>query len=131
MPSAKPEVVRLAPHDPIPSGPAKHVIVLHRFDEDEPRETVTLITLTGERNESTRPTRPNGHAMDLDEAIDAAKQVASSERLDRVYVVDRTKGEREQDILEHGGDHSVHMERLVDTDAEDGERGPDMRDRTR
>jgi hypothetical protein len=125
------EIVRLAPHDAIPSGPARHVIVIHRFDEDVPQQTVTVITLTGHPDEATRPVRPDGTPMALEEAIAAAQRVAESEGLPRVFVVDRTAGSREQDILKHGGDHSVHMEGLVDFDLEDGERGPDMRDRTR
>jgi hypothetical protein len=123
------EIVRLAPHDPIPSGPVRHVVVLHRFDEEVPSRTVTSITLTGHPDETTRPVHPDGRPMNLDEAIGAARRVAESEGLTRVFVVDRTAGEREQDILQHGGDHSVHMEALVDFDLEDGERGPDMRDR--
>lgn len=125
------ETVRLAPHDPIPSGPAKHVVVLHRFDEDAPQRTITVITLTGHPDETTRPVHPDGRPMNLDEAIAAAQRVAESEGLSRVFVLDRTAGDREQDILQHGGDHSVHMDGLVDFDLEDGERGPDMRDRTR
>jgi hypothetical protein len=122
------EIVRLAPHDPIPQGPGKHVIVLHRFDEDAPKRTVTTITLTGQPDETTRPVHPDGKHMNLDEAIAAAQRVAESEKLTRVLVVDRTAGKREQDILQHGGDHSVHMDDLVDFDLEDGEHGPDMRD---
>ncbi len=125
------EIVRLAPHDAIPSGPARHVVVIHRFDEDAPQQTITVITLTGQPEETTRPMRADGRAMELDEAIEAAQQVAESERLPRVFVVDRTAGDREQDILRHGGDHSVHMEGLVDSDLEDGEHGADMRDRVR
>ena len=34
------EIIRLAPHDPIPSGPGRQVIVLHRFDEDAPKQTI-------------------------------------------------------------------------------------------
>lgn len=123
------EIVRLAPHDPIPSGPGRYVVVLHRFDEEAPRQTVTQIRLTGHPDETTHPMHPDGRAMSLDEAIAAAAQVAASEGLTQVFVVDRTRGEREQDILQHGGDHSVHMENLVDSDLEDGERGSDMRDR--
>ena len=123
------EIVRLAPHDPIPSGPARQVVVIHRFDEEAPRRTVTSIVLTGHPDETTHPTGADGHPMALGEAIKAAQRVAESEKLDRVFVVDRTQGEREQDILRHGGDHSVHMEGLVDFDLEDNERGPDMRDR--
>ena len=123
------ETIRLAPHDPIPSGPARHVIVLRRFDEDAPKQTVTQITLTGHPDETTHPVHPDGRKMGLEEAIEAAKEVAASEGLSRVFVLDRTAGERESDILRHGGDHSVHMEKLVDSDLEDGERGADMRDR--
>ncbi len=125
------EIIRLAPHDALPSGPGRHVIVLHRFDEDAPREVVTQITLTGQPDETTHPVRPDGRKMTLEEAIGAAKQVAESESLPRIYVVDRTAGEREQDILKHAGDHSVHMENLVDSNLEEGEHGSDMRDRTR
>ncbi|HYZ63138.1 MAG TPA: hypothetical protein VE650_11850 [Acetobacteraceae bacterium] len=125
------EIIRLAPHDPIPSGPARHVIVLHRFDEDAPQNTITTITLTGHPDETTRPMNAQGKPMNLDQAIAAAQRVAESEGLPRVFVIDRTAGERERDILQHGGDHSVHMEGLVDFDLDEGECGPDMRDRTR
>ncbi|GAC1345318.1 MAG: hypothetical protein NVSMB18_24780 [Acetobacteraceae bacterium] len=123
------EIVRLAPHDPIPTGPGRNVVVLRRFDEEAPREIVTQIRLTGHPDETTHPVHPDGRKMSLDEAIAAAVQVAASEGLQQVFVVDRTSGEREQDILQHGGDHSVHMENLVDSDLEEGERGSDMRDR--
>lgn len=125
------EIIRLAPHDPLPSGPVRHVIVLHRFDEDSPRETITQITLTGQPDETTHPVRADGRPMTLAEAVGAARQVAESEGLHRVFVVDRTGGEREQAILRHGGDHSIHMEGLVDSDLENGEHGTDMRDRGR
>ena len=123
------DIIRLAPHDPIPTGPGRHVVVLHRFDEDEPKKTVVSIILTGHPDQITRPMRPDGHPMNIDEAIEAATKVAASEKLTRVVVSDRTQGERERDILQHGGDHSVHMDALVDSDLEEGERGADMRDR--
>ena len=66
--------------------------------------------------------------MTLSEAIEAAGRVAAEEGIAQVFVLDRAGGGREQDILSHGGDHSVHMDGLVDTDAEDGVRGADMRD---
>ena len=124
-----PEIVHLGPHDAIPSGPGRHVVVLHRFMEDDPDATVTTIILTGHPDETTHPRHSDGRAMTLDEAMDAAKEVAESEKIAQVHVVDRTKGDREQDILAHHGDHSVHMEALVDDDLEDGEHGTDMRDR--
>lgn len=125
------DIIRLEPHDPIPTGPGRHVVVLRRFDEEEPKKTVVSITLTGHPDQTTHPARPDGTPMGLDEAVEAAKQVAQSEKLSRVIVADRTEGAREQDILQHGGDHSVHMEQLVDSDLEDGVRGPDLRDRGR
>ena len=125
------EIIRLAPHEAIPSGPERHVVVLHRFDEDAPRQTTTTITLTGIPDETTRPMRGDGHPMELGEAIEAAQRVAESEGIQRVVVIDRTAGEREQDILRHGGDHTVHMEQLDDFDLEEGERGPDLRDPVR
>jgi hypothetical protein len=122
-------VTTLGPHDPMPSGPKRFVVVLRRFREDDPDGTEVQIVLTGARgDETTHPHRPDGTLMHFDEAIAAAKKVAETEGLGTVYVLDRTQGTREQDILRHGGDHSVHMARLEDTDEEDGERGPDMRD---
>lgn len=116
----------LAPHDAMPSGRA--VVVLRRFDEDRPTEVAIQIILTGTPEQSTHPRRPDGTPMPLDEAVAAARRVAESEGLDRIYLLDRLSGTREQDILRHGGDHSVHMSRLQDTDEEDGVRGSDMRD---
>ena len=120
------KIIRLAPHDPIPTGPGRHVVVLNRFDEDSPREIVTTITLTGERDESARPMDEDGKPMSLQQAIEAAGKVAESENIPQVYVLDRT---REHLIIEHGGDHSAEGGNLVDDDLADGHRGPDMRDR--
>lgn len=124
-----PEVHHLDPHDPLPEG-GRRVVVMHRLDEDDPRHTHTEILLTGApgRGEAVRPMRPDGTPMPLDEAIEAAKQVAGSEGLHDVYVLDRTAGPREREVLAADGDHSVDMDALSDTDLEDGERGADMRD---
>ena len=122
------EITTLGPHDPVPSGPGKHVVVLRRFEEDAPGGVTTQIILTGKTEEVTHPRNPDGTPMHFDEAIKAATKVAESEGLHRVFVLDRMQGTREGDILRHDGDHSIHMDRLVDSDPEDGERGPDMRD---
>ena len=122
------ETIHLAPHDPVPAGPGRQVVVLRRFDEDAPDRPTIRIILTGTPEQSTQPHRPDGTPMHLDEAITAAERVAQEEGLDRVFVLDRLSGKREQDILRHDGDHTVHMDRLSDTDEEDGERGADMRD---
>ncbi len=125
------EIRTLNPHDPMPEG-GHSVIVMRRFDEDDPHRTVVEVTLTHRRGlpERTRPARADGTAMSLEEAVAAARQVADEAGIEAVQVIDRTAGPRERDILQHGGDHAIHMERLDDTDLEEGERGPDMRDRT-
>lgn len=118
----------LAPHDAMPGGPDRNVVVLRRFDEDEPDRTTVQIVLTGSPEESAHPRNPDGTPMHLDQAIEAAQRVAQSEGLHEVFVIDRVGGVREQDILRHDGDHSIHMTHLSDTDAEDGVVGSDMRD---
>ncbi len=125
------EILTLNPHDPMPEG-GHSVVVMRRFDEDDPHQTMVEITLTHGRGlpERTRPTRPDGSAMDLEEAAEAARRIADEEGIATVQVIDRTAGPRERDIQQHGGDHSVHMDRLDDDDLDEGERGPDMRDRT-
>jgi hypothetical protein len=121
----------LEPHAPLPDG--RHVSVLRRFDEDNPDRVITEIVLghDGGRSETANPARPDGAPMSLPEAVEAGKRVAETEGIHTVFVVDRTAGPREHEILEHGGDHSVNMAHLDDMDLEDGERGPDMRDGVR
>jgi hypothetical protein len=126
------EIRTLNPHDPFPDH-GHHVVVLRRFGEDDPHETVIEVTLThanGLPEERTHPVRPDGTQMSLDQAIAVARRVADEAGIGVVLVIDRTAGPREREILQHGGDHSFHMERLDDDDMEEGERGPDMRDRS-
>lgn len=120
-------IIRLAPHDPLPEG--RNVVVLQRFDEDDPDQTITEIMLNGKGGrETTRPVRPDGAPMRFEDAIHAGVRVADSEGIAAVHAIDRTAGDRERDILAHGGDHSVHMEQLSDDDLDEGEHGTDMRD---
>jgi len=123
------EIRKLDPHDPLPEGRAGRVVVLHRFDEDDPRKIVTEITLTGPpgRPEVVQPVRADGTAMSLDEAVSAAQKVAESEGIGQVFVLDRTAGRLEHEVVEHAGDHSFPGKTLEDTDPKDGESGPDMR----
>jgi hypothetical protein len=72
---------------------------------------------------------PDGRAAELDDAIMLGQSVAGRERIETVYVVDRTAGPRERAVIERHGDHSVGDASLDDDDMEDGERGSDMRDR--
>ena len=125
------EIRRLDPHDPLPEGRGHRVIVLRRFDEDDPRRAVTEITLTGApgRSEVARPTQPDGTAMSLDDAVAAARKVAETEGIREVFVLDRTAGQLEHEVIEHAGDHSFSGKKLDDSDFEDDEKGADMRDR--
>ena len=125
------DIRTLDPHDPMPDG-GRSVVVMRRFDEDDPHRTVVEITLSHGRGlpERTHPMRPDGSAMSLDEAVEAARRVADQEGITTVQVIDRMAGPRERDVQQHGGDHTIHMERLDDDDQEEGEQGPDMRDRS-
>ena len=75
------------------------------------------------RNARTRAARMVAQ-MSLDEAIAAARRVADEAGIATVQVIDRTAGPRERDIQQHGGDHTIHMDRLDDDDMEEGEPGP-------
>ena len=123
---------RLDPHDPLPDGPARRVVVLRRFDEDEPGRIVTDISLHGTSGlpEVARPAGPGGQPLSLDDVVAAAVKVADSEGIATVTVIDRTAGPLEREVIGHAGDHAFAGRPLDDSDPEDGERGPDMRDRT-
>ena len=123
------EIRKLEPHDALPEGHS--IVVMHRFDEDAPRETmVELIVTNPDHSEQTaRAMHADGSAMSLDEAMGLAQERAAAEGLDEIWCVDRTRGPLEQDVLRHGGDHSFAGAALDDDDMEDGERGTDMRDR--
>ena len=121
------DIIRLQPHDPLPEGP--YVAVLHRFDEEDARRVITEIVLRGAGGtETARPANADGAPMTFEAAISHGVQVADSEGIAVVHAIDRTAGSREQEILRHGGDHTVNMDQLADSDMEEGERGPDMRD---
>ncbi len=124
------EIRKLDPHDPVPDG-GRHVVLLRRFEEDDPRRIVLeLIVARGHPPPETRlATHADGRPMKVGEAVQLARAIASEEKLDRIYIIDRLAGPREQDILRHHGDHSAHMDLLQDFDFEDGVRGTDMRDR--
>jgi hypothetical protein len=125
------DIRRLAPHDPMPAGDELLVVVLQRFDEDEPRRTVIdIIVSRGAAGvETTHATRPDGTSASFEEALRAARTVAEREGVRLVYAIDRTAGPREQEVLRHHGDHGFAGEKLDDDDMEEGERGSDMRDR--
>ncbi|MGE0222362.1 MAG: hypothetical protein AB7F35_10310 [Acetobacteraceae bacterium] len=111
---------RLQPHDPVPET-GRYLMVMRRFAEDEPSLVLTeLITADGrDPPQLSVPTDRGGQPLDFEQSVAAAQAQAEREGFENVYVVDRTAGPRERDVLSHHGDHSVHMDRLVD---EDGDR---------
>lgn len=124
------EIRKLDPHDPVPDG-GRHVVLLRRFEEDDPRRIVLELVVAHGRAppETRRAVHADGTPMKVGEAVQLARTIASEEKLERIYIIDRLAGPREQDILRHHGDHSVHMDLLQDFDIEDGVHGSDMRDR--
>ena len=124
------EIRKLAPHDPMPDD-GRHIVLLRRFEEDDPRRIVLEMVVARGRGvpEVRLAAHPDGTKMSVAEAIHAARAIAAEDKLDTIYIIDRLAGPRERDILRHHGDHSVHMGQLDDFDLEEGERGSDMRDR--
>lgn len=124
------EIRKLQPHDPVPEQ-GRHVVLLRRFDEDDPRRAVIecVIVRGSGLPERMRPMHPDGSLMDMTAALEAARALAESERLEIIYIIDRLAGPREREIWRNHGDHTVRMTELDDFDLEEGERGSDMRDR--
>lgn len=123
------KVIDLAPHDPLPDGPA--LVLLRRFEEDDPKLIMTeLIALDAHQTESNvRMNNPDGSVLSWKDATQRAMQTAAEGKFPTLHRIDRTAGPREQEVLAHGGDHSANMDGLDDFDLEEGEHGPDMRDR--
>lgn len=123
-------IIDLAPHDPLPEGPA--LVLMRRFEEDDPRKImIEVIALDDHHTESNaRLTDAQGQPLAWEEATQKVQAMAAEAKFTSVYRIDRTAGPREREIAAHGGDHSTNMEALQDFDREDGETGPDMRDRT-
>lgn len=105
----------LEPHDPVPDS-GRYLLVMQRFAEDAPRVVLTelIIGESGYPPQLTIPVDARGTPLTFKDAVAAAEAQADREGFERVYAVDRTMGEREQEILAYDGDHSVHMETLVD-----------------
>ena len=124
------QIRKLAPHDPLPEG-GRHVVLLRRFEEDDPRRIVleTIVSLGPGRAEARLAVHADGTPMSVAEALQAARVRAEQDHLDPIYIIDRLAGPREREILRAHGDHSVHMGQLDDFDLEEGERGSDLRDR--
>ena len=117
------ETIRLSPHDALPDDKS-HILVMRRFAEEDPARTEIEVSRSsgGFSREGV-----NVKGESLEQVVAEAHGIAAREGLKRLYVIDRTAGVREQEVLASHGDHSVHMEDLQDTDPEDGEQGSDMR----
>jgi hypothetical protein len=122
------KVIHLAPHDPIPE-PGAHALVLRHFGEDGPAAVVTEVVFYGPAGGRTPAHKPDGSAMTIDEAVHFAREGAERHNVHLIYVLDRTKGEREQDVIRAHGAHNFAADILSDTDPEDDETGSDIRDR--
>jgi hypothetical protein len=85
------EIRTLEPHDPLPDGHS--IVVMRRFDEDAPRETmIELIVTNPDRSEETaRAMHPDGSTMSFEEAIGLAQERAAAEGLDAIWRIDRTQ----------------------------------------
>jgi hypothetical protein len=122
------EIIRLQPHDPLPEA-TPNAVLLRRFGEDDPKAVVTELDFSGPHAAVLIAVGPGGAPLKWEDAIQEARREAEARGYDTLHVVDRTAGAREQDVLAHGGDHSVHGEGLADTDPEDGEEGSTILDR--
>ena len=122
------DVVDLAPHDPLPDGPA--LVLLRRFEEDDPhRIMMEIVALDGHGAESNvRLNGRDGAPPSWEDATRDALESAGRAGMPTVFRIDRTAGPREREILAHDGDHGTTGEALDDDDLEDGEPGSDMRD---
>ena len=122
-------LLSLDPHDPVPET-GRFILVLQRFGEDDPQvRVVEFIESDGVHARSRLALAPDRRPLGFAEATEAALARALNEAIDTVYALDRTAGPREQIVRSHHGDHTVAMEGLADSDAEDEEPGTDIRDR--
>jgi hypothetical protein len=124
------KLIHLAPHDPIPE-PGAHALVLRRMGEDDPMAVVTEVIFYGPQGSSTPAHKPDGSPMTIEEAVQFARAGADRHNVRLIYVLDRTKGEREQEVIRAHGAHNFAADVLSDTDPEDNEPGSDIRDRPR
>jgi hypothetical protein len=122
------DIVHLQPHDPLPDY-GLHGIVLKRFGEDDPNAVITEIIFSGHEPVSIPAVNRDGSPMGLDDATRVALVESAKRGLAKLYVVDRTAGRREQEVIHHHGDHSTGNAGLSDTDEEDGVTGSSILDR--
>ena len=120
----------LQPHDPVPEG-GRYMLVLRRFGEASPRTAITEIITADGRDppEVSVALLPNAEPMDFRQAVQQAKAQAERHGFGVLFAVDRTAGPQERAVRHHAGDRTTGLDRMADTDPEDGELGTDIRDR--
>jgi len=117
------EIIRLAPHDPVPDY-GNHALILRRMGEDDPGAVVTELVFYGPDSSSTAlPPGP------LEDAVKLGLAEADKRGLARLYVVDRTAGRLEREAIADHGERNFTNDTLQDTDPEDSVTGADIRDR--
>jgi hypothetical protein len=99
------EIIELAPHDPLPASANRYVLVLARFDDDDPHQVVVEVDVHN----------PNGRDRDIAEgysdlgrprfadAVDWAVRYADERGISTVVTVDRTAGRSERQVVGEGG----------------------------
>ena len=102
-------LVRLQPHDPLPTGRGDYITVVHRFKSDAPSEIVTEITVNtrGAGAQTTVAEEQGGHALTFESALERARTLAEHNRIPEIFVVDRTAGEVERTVLAHHGERDL------------------------
>lgn len=105
------ETVRLAPHDPLPGPGETHILVVARFADADPTETLVEITVNSPvlRAGPTPASRAPGGPKTLSEAVAVAEGFARERDIPRVYAVDRTAGDVESKVAEKG-DRSLNRQ---------------------
>lgn len=104
-------VVKLQPHDPLPSGLGDYVTVVHRFKDDAPDEIVTEITVNtrGGGAQSAVAEEHGAHALSFDKALHRARVLAEHNGIAEVFVVDRTAGDVERTVAAHHGERGLDL----------------------
>ena len=100
------QVVRLQPHDPLPTGRGDYITVVHRFKDGDPGEIVTEIMVnTRGAGAQTAVAEEHGlHALSFGQALERARRLAEHNGIAQVFVVDRTAGDSERIVAAHHGE---------------------------
>jgi len=110
------QMIRLQPHDPLPSQNEAHVLVVARFGHADPGETVLEVSVSspGLRAGPTAASRARNGPRTLDDAVRMASDFANAQGIPRVYAIDRTAGAMGQVAAAHGGNRAFAGRRLAD-----------------